>query len=70
MGRLNKRDRYGGHFNMCAETKLKTLEGDESDRCSKKTPLFVTCLVMYSILEGLIFRIVCNTVLRCSKHSV
>ena len=44
---MNKRDRGGGDFNMCAETKLKPLKGtNESDGISKKTPLYITRLVM------------------------
>ena len=58
----------GDHFNMCAETII--LEGDESDGCSKKTPLYITRLVMFIFLEGLMLHVVCNPVFRCSKQRV
>ena len=64
------RDRGGGgeHFNMRAET--MNPKGDECDGCNKKTPLYITRLVMFIILKGLMLDAVCNPVLRCSKQRV
>ena len=39
-------------------------------RLSKKTPLYITRLVMFIILEGLMLHVVCYPVLRCSKQRV
>ena len=76
MGRLNKRDWGGGrgggaHFNMCAETLNPfNIKGDNSGSCIKKTSLYITCLVTFIVLEGLMLDVVCNPVLRCSKQRV
>ena len=59
----------GASISICAR-ELKTLEGDESDGCSKKTPLYITRLVMFIFLEGWMVHVVCNPVLRCSKQRV
>ena len=69
--RLTKRGRRGGgaSISICAR-KLLTLKWDESDGCSKKTPYFITRLVMYIFLECLMFHVVRNSVLRCSKQRV
>ena len=59
----------GASISICAR-KLQTLEGDESDGCCKKTPLYIARLVMFIILEGLMLHVVYNPVLRCSKQRV
>ena len=50
---MNKRGRGGGEgggsgasIPICAR-KLQTLKGDECGSCSKETPLFITCLVVF-----------------------
>ena len=53
---------------MCGGN-YKPLKGNESDGCSKKTPLYITRLVMF-ILEDFMLHIVCNPVFRCSKQRV
>ena len=54
---------------MCAET-MNPQRGQKSDGCSKKTSLYITCLVMFIILEGLMLDVVCNPVSRWSKQRV
>ena len=44
---------------MCLET-IKILKGDKPDGCSKKTCLYIICLVMFTILEGLMLDAVCK----------
>ena len=53
-----------GHFHMCAESM------DKSDGCSKKTPLYITCLILFSILEDLMLDVVRITILGCGKQRV
>ena len=72
--RLNKRDggeggEGGRGISICAR-KLYTLRMDESDGGSKKTPRYVTRLVMLIIVEGLMLHVVCKPLLRCSKQRV
>ena len=45
----------------------KSLKGDKPDGCSKKTSLYIICLVMFTILEGLMLHAVCNPVFRCTR---
>ena len=59
----------GASISICTRI-LYTIEGDESDSCSKNTPLFITRLVMLIIEEGLMLHVVCNPVLTCSKQRV
>ena len=49
---------------------ISIYERDESDGCSKKTPLYITRLVMTFFLEGLMFHAVCNPVFMCSNQRV
>ena len=44
---------------MYAENKLQTLKGDECDGCSKKTPLYITRLVMFFCSRR--FDVTCST---------
>ena len=37
---------------------------------SKKTSLYITCLVLYNILEDLVLDVLCNAILRCGKERV
>ena len=41
----------GRDIPICAR-KLEILKGDKTDGCSKKTSLYVTCLVLFIILHG------------------
>ena len=60
---------YGRDSSICARNVL-LLEGDKSDGCSKKTPLYITCLVLLITLEDLMVDVVCNTIFRCGKQRV
>ena len=55
---MNKRVRRekgaGGLDTSVCARKLHIPEGDKSDGCSRETSLFITCLVLYVILECLI----------------
>ena len=54
---------------ICAR-KVLLLKGDKSDGCSKKTSLYITCLVLFIILEDLMLDVVCNTIFGCGKQRV
>ena len=43
----------GGRDTSICARKLQILEGDKSDGCSKNTSLYITCLVLFVILEDL-----------------
>ena len=60
--RENKKDRWrrGGGTFQYVRGKQYILKGDKSGRCSKKTPLYIICLVMFTILEGLMLDAVCK----------
>ena len=58
-----------GVTSLCAR-KLSTLKGGKFDHCRKKTCLYVTCLVLFIILEGLMLYVVCNTIFRCGNERV
>ena len=74
MGRLNKRDRGGkgggGRDTSICARKLSILQGDKSDDCGKKACLYITCLVLYIILKGLMLYVVCNAIFRCGIERV
>ena len=59
--------RRAGHFSMCAEN---INPWDKSDDFRKKTSLYITCLVLFIILEDLKLDVVCNTIFRCGKERV
>ena len=50
-------------ISICAR-KLEIFKGDKPDDCSKKTSLYIICLVMFTILEGLMLGAVCNPVFK------
>ena len=56
-------------MSICAR-KLKILKGHKSDGCSKKTSVYIICLVMFTFLEGLMLDAVFNPVFRWSKQLV
>ena len=60
----------GGEFQYVRGNYNSLKEGDKSDGCSNKTSLYITCLVIFSILEGLMLDVVCNPVFGCSKQRV
>ena len=67
MGRLNKRDRGGGG------RAFQCVRGNNKPNvtvAASKKPLFITRLVMFIFVEGLMLHVVCNPVLRCSKQRV
>ena len=59
----------GGGTSICAR-KVLLLEGDKSEGCSKKTSLYITCLVMFIIVENLMLDVVCNAIFGCGKQRV
>ena len=65
VGRLNKlggKRGGGGGGGLICPRKLYILKGDKLDGNSMKTPIYIICLVMLIILEGLVFDAVCNPV--------
>ena len=55
---------------MCARKEL-LLKADKSDGCSKKTSLYITCLVLlFIILEYLMLDVVCSAIVGCGKRRV
>ena len=56
-------------FKTCAR-KLYILKGNKPDDFSKKTCLFITCLVLFIILEDLMLDVECNAIYRCGKNIV
>ena len=45
---------------MCPETVI--LKGDNSYDLSKKTSLFITCLVMLIVVEKMMLHVACNAI--------
>ena len=60
----------GGRDTSICARKLHILKGDKSYGCSRNTSLYITCLVLFIIVEELILDVVCNGMFRCGEERV